>query len=191
MNFLTNKLPDTLEIGSESYPIETDFRKWIAASQIMSSSNLTAISFAKIVVLVFKEESNCPPASEETVTAILDFFNPFKIDTVKSSGTVRQRKIYDFEYDAKHIFSSFMQQYGIDLTKTEMHWWAFKALLDGLSDSTSFGKILQFRCTDITQIKDAELKKYYQKMQRLHALPDNRTDEEKERAFADNLIGSF
>ena len=191
MNLLTDKLPETMLIGEKSYLVETDFRKWINFSQLAFSGEQDMLSFAKMLNLVFKKDSGCPPASAETVQAMLEFYNPFKVDTLKSGNSARQKQNYDFEYDAKHIYSSFLQQYGIDLTKADLHWWAFKALFDGLSEDTPFGKILQFRCTDISKIKDKEMRKHYEKMQRIHALPDTRTEEEKERDFADTLSAVF
>ena len=72
-----------------------------------------------------------------------------------------------------------------------MHWWTFKTLFDSISEETHFGKILQYRCIDVSQIKDKEMKKFYLKMKKAYALPDNRTDEEKERDFANSLDSLF
>jgi len=187
MSLLTEKLPESLEIVRKIYLINTDFRVWIKFSQMAFSGQIDAISFAKIISLIFKPESGCPPANVETVQAILDFSNPFKVDVAKSSNSGNQKRIYDFEVDAKYIYSSFMQQYNINLTKAKLHWWEFKALFDGLSAETTFGKILEFRSKDISAIKDKEMKKYYMKMQKIYALPDNRSEEQKEKDFAYDL----
>ncbi len=191
MSLLTDKLPETVLIGEKNYIVETDFRKWIKFSQLAFSGEQNIVSFAKMLDLVFKKESGCPPASVGTVQAMLEFYNPFKADALKCGNSAKQKQSYNFEYDAKHIYSSFLQQYGIDLTKADLHWWVFKALFDGLSEDTPFGKILQFRCTETAKIKDKEMRKYYEKMHRIHALPDNRSEEEKERDFADNLSAIF
>ena len=42
-----------------------------------------------------------------------------------------------------------------------------------------------YRAIDVGKIKDKEEKKRYKKLQREWALPDDRTEEEKERDFAD------
>lgn len=44
-------------------------------------------------------------------------------------GAVRD---FDFEQDAREIYASFRQVYGIDLMQP-MHWWAFSALLEGVT----------------------------------------------------------
>ena len=81
-----------------------------------------------------------------------------------------------------------MQQYKIDLNSIEyMHWWKFKALFEGLTENTQIVKIMGYRAMDLSKIKDKEEKKRYKKLQREYALPDDRTEEEKERDFADAL----
>ena len=42
-----------------------------------------------------------------------------------------------------------------------------------------------YRSIDLSKIKDKEQKAYYRKLKRDFALPDNRTEEEKERDFAE------
>ena len=79
-----------------------------------------------------------------------------------------------------------MQQYGIDLQDIEyLHWWKFKALFNGLAENTQFVKIMGYRAMDISKIKDKKEKKRYRELQRLYALPDMRTEEEKEYDFAE------
>ena len=64
-----------------------------------------------------------------------------------------------------------------------MHWWEFKALLQGLNDDTQFVKIMSYRAIDLGKIKDKEEKKRYKELQELYALPDMRTMEQKEADF--------
>lgn len=187
MGLLTEKLPESIEIAQKTYLIGTDFRIWIKFSQTAFLREMDMLSFVNILALIFRKETGCPPANEETVKAILDFANPFKTDSTKNGSSGSRKQIYDFELDEKYIYSSFMQQYGINLTKADLHWWEFKALFDGLSADTPFGKIVEFRSKDISKVKDKEMKKYYVRMQKLYALPDNRCEEEKEKDFADNF----
>jgi hypothetical protein len=44
-----------------------------------------------------------------------------------------------------------------------------------------------YRAIDISKIKDKDEKAKYKKLQRQFALPDNRTEEEKEQDFANAL----
>jgi len=76
-----------------------------------------------------------------------------------------------------------MEQYKIDLNYTNMHWWKFKALFQGLSDNTLMVKIMGYRSIDLGKIKDKEEKARYKKLKKIYALPDMRTVEQKEADF--------
>ena len=54
---------------------------------------------------------------------------------------------FSFTQDAPYIYAAFRQQYGIDLLaeRGKLHWWAFNALLKGLTADTQFVRILQIR----------------------------------------------
>lgn len=57
----------------------------------------------------------------------------------------KREKVIDYKFDSMHIFSSFMLAYGIDLTKSKLHWWKFMALLSGLPEDTKMSQILSIR----------------------------------------------
>ena len=42
-----------------------------------------------------------------------------------------------------------------------------------------------YRATELNTIKDKETKKFYKKMKKIYALPDMRTEEEKEYDFGE------
>lgn len=102
-------------------------------------------------------------------------------DSFAKAGERKNRAVYSFEYDDKYIYSGFLSQYGIDLCTADLHWYKFKALFSAFGDDVTFVKIMQYRSMDLGKIKDKEQKKFYRKMKRLYALPDNRTDDEKEK----------
>ena len=100
----------------------------------------------------------------------------------------RKKQIFSFEYDAKYIYSAFLDQYGIDLNEIDqLHWFKFKSLFEGLKSDNKICEIMSYRAIDLSKIKDKEEKKKYKQLQRQWALPDNRTIEEKEQDFADAL----
>ena len=114
-----------------------------------------------------------------------------KEQTEQKNNHTKSKMIFDFTYDAEMIFSAFMQQYKIDLTTAQMHWWKFKALFSGLSDETQFIKAVQYRGMDLSKIKDKEQKKFYKSMKKLYKLPDKRCDEQKEMDFIDSFEKLF
>ena len=94
------------------------------------------------------------------------------------------KQIFSYEHDADYIYAAFVQQYGIDLTECKLHWWKFKALFAGLTGSTKIREIMEIRATDISHIKDKERRSHMIKLQDAYALPDMRSEEEKENDFA-------
>ena len=99
--------------------------------------------------------------------------------------------MFSFEHDSDMIYSAFYQQYNIDLSSAKMHWWQFKALFNGLSDTTQFIKVVGFRGVNLSEIKNNEMRKYYSKMKRIYKLPDNRSESEKEDALNAMFSASF
>ncbi len=190
MSILTENLPTTIEIDGLPYRIKTDFRVWIQFSRLAFTKEQSAVSFARMIVLIFEDNEKCPPVTAETMQMLMDFFSPFAKQGGNGGG-FRQKKQFDYDFDADKIYAAFIQQYGIDLAKVNMHWWLFKALFDSISDETHFGKILQYRGMDLSSVKNKDMKKHYEHMKRVYALPDDRTEEEKERDFAEGLAGVF
>ena len=60
-------------------------------------------------------------------------------------------------------------------------------MFEGLKAENKICEIMGYRAVDVGKIKDKEEKKRYKKLQREWALPDDRTEEEKEQDFADAL----
>ncbi len=55
---------------------------------------------------------------------------------------------YGFAQDAGPIFAAFRRHYGIDLGRERLHWWHFRALLEGLI-THSFAQRVAFRVEDL------------------------------------------
>ncbi len=162
-----NTLPNTINISGADYPINTDFR--------------TVILF-----LEMWEDEELPP--EYKIAIMADMFgidNPDGISQVwkwineneeqkNSDSTV---KVIDFTIDEKLIYSAFMLDYGIDLYDIDyLHWYKFKALLQGLSDRTMMREVMKIRATDTSKIKDTEQRENMRKLQRLYELPDREAE---------------
>ena len=81
----------------------------------------------------------------------------------------------DYEQDYDYITASFMSDYNIDLEKSEMHWWTFFNLLNGLSNSELgscciLNRIRNLRNYDTSQIKDLKEKNKIEKAKEAVAL---------------------
>ena len=67
--------------------------------------------------------------------------------TIEAYGKPKEAspRTYDFKQDAGLIYAAFMQDYGIDLTVTELDWRKFMALFMGLSDTTKIKEVMGIR----------------------------------------------
>ncbi len=67
------------------------------------------------------------------------------------SSRKKPQRAVDFDFDAAEIYASFMRDYGIDLIKEQgrLHWCAFSALFDGLSENTPIKQIMRIRAEAI------------------------------------------
>ena len=184
MNILIDKLPNEYE-GLE---INTDFRSSILFELLMQDNSLSPELKIRLSLSLYYKD--IPLDIKKALNGILWFYKCGKEDkkTNKKTKQGKNNQIYSFEHDADYIYSAFLEQYGIDLNKVNMHWWKFRALFNGLNENTMFSKITGYRSMNTEKIKDKEQREYYEKMKRMYALPDNRTIEEKESDFANALV---
>ena len=73
-----------------------------------------------------------------------------------------------------------------------MHWWEFKALLNGLTDKTKFVQIVGYRTADLSKIKDKKERARMKELQDYYAIqeqgdPFQRTQEEIEAELFESL----
>ena len=180
MNILIDKLPTSLTINGKEYEINSDFRVSILFELLMLDDEVDKENKLAIALQLYYKE--CPQAKDidEAIRQMLWFYKCGKEDKkIKgSSNNSNVDAIYNFEYDDDLIYAAFMSQYKIDLNSIRyLHWWKFKAMFKALNEDNEIVKIMQYRSTDISKIKDKEQKAFYKKMQKLHELPKYSKDE--------------
>lgn len=197
MSILTNVMPETISVDGKSYRINTDYRVWIQVEDLICDSSKDDIEvITQILKLCFTTKAGTPLELPKTWTvtikALFDFYSRRNVSDTESAErqkeiSKRPERIYNYDYDADYIYAAFVQQYNIDITAIEMHWWKFRALFAGLTTETKMGKIMEYRSMDLTGIKDKQLLKQYRHAKEIYRLPDNRTEREKENDFANRL----
>ena len=184
-----NILLDKLQTSYEGLKIKTDFRLFILFELLMQDREIGQEDKLGLALNLFFDE--IPKDIKKAFECILYFYTKGKSqekskkEEKKESGNNR-KKIYSYEHDADLIYVAFLDQYGIDLNDIEyLHWFKFKAMFEGLKSNNKICEIMGYRAIDVSKIKDKDEKKRYKKLQKEWALPDDRTEEEKERDFAD------
>ena len=169
MSFLTEPLPDFVEISGKKYRINTDFRVWLDYDRVVASDMALAQKAAQIFTKCFLE---LPPTFSSGIDALMKFYSRPSASSGRRKTKGRQKKVFDFEYDAESIYVSFLAVYGINLTRVSLHWWEFISLFSGLLFADcQLSKIVSYRTCDIGKIKDTEHKQFMRRMQNIYRLP--------------------
>ena len=177
MTDITEKLPRSITIDGVEYPVNTDFRimaefeKKITAADISDRKEFVKI-FIDVISKLFQK---IPHADiDKIISGVMWFYRCGEDTENKSGDPSRAKRCYDYKEDANYIYAAFAQQYGDDLVNSKMHWWEFRAKFIGLTDYTEFVRIMQYRCTDISKIKNKDEKARLKRLQERYALKENR-----------------
>ena len=181
MNILLEELP---KVTPNGYEISTDFRDSIKFELLMQDNEVE--NSLKISIALNLYYKDIPSDIDKALEDIIWFYKGEKEEkkSTQTKNKKKEKQIYSYEFDDEYIYSAFLDQYNIDLNEINyMHWWKFKALFQGLKEDNQIIKIMGYRSIDLGKIKDKDEKKRYKELQKLYALPDMRTVEQKEADF--------
>ena len=149
--------PKYVKIGEKKYKINTDFRVAIGCQEIALDDSIG--DFERALAIIYKlfgdEGLNDSDNYDKLLELAQKFLSCGKEVDVKSN----ENPDMDFIQDMDYIEASFMSDYNIDLANTEMHWWKFYNLINGLSNSEMgnccvLNRIRNLRTFDTKDIKD-------------------------------------
>lgn len=156
-------LPESVEIGGGSYPINSDFRMGVAIE-----TEILAGGKQDVLGLLTAFYCGAIPADVEAAVDRMVWFYSCAPDEGQT-GDKKGGRHYDFEIDKDVLLASFLTAYGIDLTAASLHWWAFRRLMLNLPPDTPFMERVKYRCADLKKLSKEE-RKHYKKMQALYAI---------------------
>lgn len=133
-------LPESvLSENGEEYPVDPDYRTVLACLERLADPDAADLAKALFIATHFYN-GNPPPD-------MWPLFERFLL-CGESPADGEDDPVMDFKQDADAIYSSFRQQYGIDLIRERLHWMEFRLLLRGLCEDTKFGELLRIRNLD-------------------------------------------
>ena len=176
MSLLTSPLPDFVLIDGAEYLINTDFRVSIAFEEIILSGR--ALEQEAMVKALQMYYPDIPLNITAAVERLLWFYQCGE-EGEKGTGVANSKRIYSFEYDSEYIYAAFLDQYGIDLQETNLHWWKFKALFHALKEDNQIVKIMGYRAVSITNKMSKEQKDFYRSMKKQYEIPVSKSEREK------------
>lgn len=161
-------LPKEVTIGGQEYPISTDFRSWIEFEMMLQDTEFP--DEMKALNMLNWYTDALPPSMEEAIEALVSFYSCEKSIPQGKGKAEGGEAVYDYRQDATLIYAGFLQAYNIDLNKVEdLHWWAFRALLEALPESTRMAQIMSIRGTD-TSGMSGEQRRRHEKLKALCAI---------------------
>lgn len=178
MNILIDILPITVEIDGIEYGINSNFRNSVLFECMVSDTSLSEEDRVRATLDLYYPI--IPKNINEAVNKAIWFYScDRKAKQGKGKGKNQKKQIYSFEQDAEYIYAAFLDQYRIDLSEIEyLHWWRFKALFKALKEDNEIIKIMGYRATDLSKIKDKDQKAFYKQMQELYKIENQISDED-------------
>ena len=183
MSTLTERFPTKINIGGAECLINSDFRTVLRCYEVQGgASQLDSGKLSEILRLFYPKVRRF---SEEHIDKMFWFFacgrGKEKKKFPRKVAGLNNKQPFDFETDADLIYAGFMQQYGIDLQREDMHWWRFMILLENLGADTRLQKVMEYRTIDTSSKNlSKEQRKFLKAMQRYFEL-GNTSSEKSER----------
>ena len=172
--------PEYAKVGDKKYKINTDFRVAIECNNIAQDDTIgdTERPLAIIYKLFGDEGLDNPQDWEKLLELGIKYLSLGK-DT---SNVDNDAEIdMDFNEDMDYIEASFMRDYNIDLANTQMHWYKFYNLINGLSNSELgnccvLNRVRNLRTFDLSQIKDSKERERLAKAKEMVALKNTKKE---------------
>ena len=175
------------------YPIYADFRTVLRCFEIQGrKAELSEDDLLSMLRLFYNVKRMT--ATEDHIDQMFWFFScgreKEKKKFPRKIAGINDKQPFDFEGDADLIYAGFMQQYGIDLQESDMHWWKFMILLENLGNGTRLQKVMEYRTIDTGNKNLSKTEQeFYRAMQRYYGLEQKLPPmSEKERLIEEALI---
>lgn len=185
-NLLLDVLPETVVVNGRTFVIESGFRTGILFEMMATDTSLSNADIASQALLLYYRD-DVPEDIEAAYEAIVWFYRcgyeerPKRRRRGKAEAEEPQEhdRIFDYDEDGPLIYAAFKSQYQIDLQDTDMHWWKFNALFQGLHECERICEIMGYRSLDLSEIKDKDTRVRYAKLKEKYALPDGLSVDQK------------
>jgi len=186
INILHESFPDSVRADGRSYPVQTDFRRWLRFNDLNADKNIQANE--KIIALVmFLKQRPLPHITENLVSELLAFYRADSLEyrPEQDEGEEEEQEmppirppVFNWCIDARYVLGDFRQFYQIDLINIDyLHWWKFMSLFAALPEESQCSKRMAYRSADLSQIKNEAEKTRIRKIQRAIMLPFEYDDE--------------
>ncbi len=170
--------PTKVQVDGVTIPLDTSFRTALNVLEIVDNDSISDQERALATIYMLTDD-----IPKVDLNKLMKLLTKYLQCGEEPNRHASLKKDMDFQQDEKFIISSFMYDYGIDLQTTDMHWWRFIDLLNGLSSECILSRVRDIRTMDLSIYKDAKTKERILKARAQVALKAKHveTEEEKER----------
>lgn len=172
MNLLVNRLPTTDKFGRT---VRTSFRYWINFLRALSDEEIEPDSRLLYALTCVYVDDIDVDAFDEYREGAFWFLNGGKDPDEPADGN--HAPILDYDIDQMVIYSSFMSYYHINLTRAQLHWFEFRALMYTLPQDTPVGALMYYRGKEVTSDMPDWERKQVQRLKRLCRIKKKSDDE--------------
>lgn len=154
--------PEYVKVGDKKYKINTDFRVAIECNNIAQDDSIGNTERPLAIIYKLFGDEALKKENAKDWDKLLELATKYLTLNKDTNDVDNNTEIdMDFNEDMDYIEASFMSDYGIDLTKENMHWWKFYNLIEGLSNSELgnccvLNRIRNLRNFDVSKIKDSK-----------------------------------
>jgi len=173
-----NRYPEFLEIDGKQYKINTDFRLALKCDEIFR--NETIGDYEKTLAIIYILLGEKALSDHENHDAMIKLLTKYLLCGKEAEELSNDKEpSMSFKQDTGYIKASFMSDYKIDLDKTELHWWQFFDLLQGLTENSVLNRVRAIREESLSDKKGKERQKWEEAKKQV-ALKCEKTQKEKE-----------
>lgn len=173
MSFITEGFSDVVYLGRCKFKINSAFDVVLKTQKLYREKTLEdEVKIEQALKMLVKNRFKLALLTFDEKIELLELIYKKCINTKSRPKTRQKAPVFDFEYDAEYIYSSFMLDYGIDLIEAQgkLSWKKFIALFEGLSEKTKICEVMRIRSMEVPQYNGhnqkqiqeiQELKSYY------------------------------
>lgn len=173
--------PEYVKVDDKKYKLNTDFKVALRCNEVAIDKDIG--EYEKVLAIIYLLFGDVGLEDRENHEKLLDLGLKYLLcGQEKEEENDGESPDMDFEQDRSYINASFRSDYGIDLDKENMHWWAFCELLNGLTEDCVLNRIRYVRNYDISDIKDVKEKADWIKRKKSVELKTKLTKEEQEKS---------
>lgn len=168
--------PTSAEVNGVIYPINTDFETARDCFRIINDEEIS--DYERSLAVIYKIFGFVPDKDGDL---FLEKARKFLQCGNENERADDVEPDMDIIYDNGYIVASFMSDYHIDLNVTNMHYWQFMDLLQGLSEKCVLSRVRKIRNYDLSEISDDTERMKMAQAQEALKLPERLSTEEQEK----------